>query len=260
MTKLVSTFLDQAYAAGDVRPTQLVMIMTQTLYKEIPKERKEPLSTPASTLTSTSSSSSSSSTTESPIARPPSAMSDTSSVTSVTSTTGTSNPLTKVSTTGSESGGRMRKVYLQAAVRDHQVWKDLRYWEEAFFDALTVALIRQGSVAQLTPSHGTDSFSSFTAHALAHALGVSSSSNDDDATTAEQEHVRREATFATLVCSLVFVLLSSTSPSTPFLFSETKPCLFHSLSAHLLHTLCVPSICNGASLLTVPILSFLSSL
>lgn len=35
------------------------------------------------------------------------------------------------------------RVYLQARIKRHAIWKSMRFWEEAFFDALTAAVSKQ---------------------------------------------------------------------------------------------------------------------
>ena len=93
------------------------MVMTQTLYKD----REKPAASSSSSL-----------------------------ATSASSATSTSTSLAA----SSSSGG---KVYLQEAVSAHPLWRDPRFWEESFFEALSFAVSRQrdldaaqaGSTAEL---------------------------------------------------------------------------------------------------------------
>ena len=107
LSQLILLFLDQAREAMHVAPIQLVMILSQSLWRDADSS----LSTPTPTPTTTTS----------------------------TSTSTPSNPLSPSTSSSSLSSQQRavapKKVFLSTLVNSHPVWIDDRFWEESFFDA-----------------------------------------------------------------------------------------------------------------------------
>ena len=100
LSKLILLFLDQAREAMHVAPIQLVMILSQSLWRDFENSLTSPTASP---------------TTHTP-----------------------SNPLSPSASSSSLSSARAvapRKVFLSTLVNSHPVWTDDRFWEESFFDA-----------------------------------------------------------------------------------------------------------------------------
>ena len=103
-------FLDAAQQSMHVNPTQLVMIMSQSFYVE-------ELAPPASASASSSDS----------------------------SFAGASDATDEDSHAAS---ARLTRIYLISLIKDHALWKQLRFWEEAFFDAFNTK-IRKSAAAKV---------------------------------------------------------------------------------------------------------------
>ena len=102
LSQLILLFLDQAREAMHVAPIQLVMILSQSLWRDA----------------------------ESSTTSPPTA--------TTASTAPSSNPLSPSNSSSSLSSQRAvapKKVFLSTLVNSHPVWTDDRFWEESFFDA-----------------------------------------------------------------------------------------------------------------------------
>jgi hypothetical protein len=97
---LIVKFLDEAHAAMHVRPAQLVMIMSQTFYRDpLPAERAAV-----------------------EVARVAAA-----AASQLVDAAGESEE--------KRSGVHGERVYLAQRIRAHPIWRDARFWEEAFFDS-----------------------------------------------------------------------------------------------------------------------------
>ena len=103
LSKLILLFLDQAREAMHVAPIQLVMILSQSLWRDADNSLTSPTA-----------------------------------ATTASSSTPSSNPLSPSTSSSSLSSQRAvapKKVFLSTLVNSHPVWTDDRFWEESFFDA-----------------------------------------------------------------------------------------------------------------------------
>ena len=97
LSQLILLFLDQAREAMHVAPIQLVMILSQSLWRDADSS----LSSPAVTA-------------------PPS---------------NPLSPSNSSSSLSSQRAVAPKKIFLSTLVNSHSVWTDDRFWEESFFDA-----------------------------------------------------------------------------------------------------------------------------
>ena len=97
LSKLVLLFLDQAREAMHVAPVQLVMILSQSLWRDADTSLTSPT----------------------PAALPSNPLS----------------PSNSSSSLSSQRAVAPKKVFLSTLINSHPVWTDDRFWEESFFDA-----------------------------------------------------------------------------------------------------------------------------
>ena len=128
-------FLDEAKQAMHVRPAQLVMIMSQTFFYVPPSFLSSSTSLPLSSLSSLSSETS-------PPSSPPL------SPISKNARDYTQDNATKAASPPSSSAPPTR-VYLQYCIKQHEIWTEMRFWEEAFFDSYMLELSKHQQLEKL---------------------------------------------------------------------------------------------------------------
>ena len=115
LAKLILLFLDMAREAMHVAPIQLVMILSQSLWRDA--DAPAPSSSPAAAASPTP------------------------------------KPLAPSASSGSLSSARApKKLFLSTLINEHAVWTDDRFWEESFFDAFRSKSARSPAAVS-TPSH-----------------------------------------------------------------------------------------------------------